>query len=106
MKLPGVETNSRGVHCFGDDNQLPRYTRAETRRSYRQKYVRKSRYSTSVIFNKIMIWIICILYVLIGILVCNKIDMLNGSDNVLDLVVDSVMIAFWPLTVLFHLLDL
>lgn len=59
-------------------------------------------------FNKIMIWIliISILYALIGILVCNKIDMLNGGDDVLDLVVDSVMIAFWPLTVLFYLLDL
>ena len=57
-------------------------------------------------FNKIMIWIICILYVLIGILVCNKIDMLNGGDDVLGLIVDSVMIAFWPLTVLFYLLDL
>ena len=53
-----------------------------------------------------MIWTICILYALIGILVCNKIDMLNGGDDVLDLVVDSVMIAFWPLTVLFYLLDL
>ena len=57
-------------------------------------------------FNKIMIWTICILYTLIGILVCNKIDILNGGDDVLDLVVDSVMIAFWPLTVLFYLLDL
>ena len=57
-------------------------------------------------FNKFMIWIICILYVLIGILVCNKIDMLNGGDDVLGLIVDSVMIAFWPLTVLFYLLDL
>lgn len=55
-----------------------------------------------------MIWvlIISILYTLIGILVCNKIDILNGGDDVLDLVVDSVMIAFWPLTVLFYLLDL
>ena len=59
-------------------------------------------------FNKFMIWvlIISILYALIGILVCNKIDILNGGDDVLDLVVDSVMIAFWPLTVLFYLLDL
>ena len=57
-------------------------------------------------FNKFMIWIICILYVLIGILVCNKIDMLNGGDDVLGLIVDGVMIAFWPLTVLFYLLDL
>ena len=55
-----------------------------------------------------MIWvlIISILYVLIGILVCNKIDILNGGDDVLGLIVDSVMIAFWPLTVLFYLLDL
>ena len=57
-------------------------------------------------FNKFMIWIICILYALIGILVCNKIDMLNGGDDVLGLIVDGVMIAFWPLTVLFYLLDL
>ena len=53
-----------------------------------------------------MIWTICILYVLIGILICNKIDILNGGDDVLDLVVDSVMITFWSLTVLFYLLDL
>ena len=94
--------------ALGMITNCPDYTRAETRRSYRQKYVRKSRYDTSVIFNKIMIWIliISILYALIGILVCNKIDILNGGDDVLDLVVDSVMIAFWPLTVLFYLLDL
>ena len=53
-----------------------------------------------------MIWIISILYALIGILVCNKIDMLDGGDDVLGLIVDGVMIAFWPLTVLFYLLDL
>lgn len=59
-------------------------------------------------FNKIMIWIliISILYALIGILVCNKIDMLDGGDDVLGLIVDGVMITFWPLTVLFYLLDL
>ena len=61
---------------------------------------------THLLFLMIMIWIICILYVLIGILVCNKIDILNGGDDVLGLIVDSVMIAFWPLTVLFYLLDL
>ena len=32
--------------------------------------------------------------------------MLNGGDDVLGLIVDGVMIAFWPLTVLFYLLDL
>lgn len=55
-----------------------------------------------------MIWvlIISILYTLIGILVCNKIDMLDGSDDILDLIIETVMIAFWPLTVLFYLLDL
>ena len=61
---------------------------------------------THLLFLRIMIWIICILYVLIGILVCNKIDILNGGDDILDLVIDSVMITFWPLTVLFYLLDL
>lgn len=55
-----------------------------------------------------MIWvlIISILYTLIGILVCNKINMLDGSDDILDLIIEGVMIAFWPLTVLFYLLDL
>lgn len=55
-----------------------------------------------------MIWvlIISILYALIGILVYNKIDILNGGDDILGLIVDGVMIAFWPLTVLFYLLDL
>ena len=57
-------------------------------------------------FNKIMIWTICILYTLIGILVCNKIDILDEGDDVLGLIVDGVMITFWPLTVLFYLLDL
>ena len=59
-------------------------------------------------FNKFMIWvlIISILYALIGILVCNKIDILNGGDDVLGLIVDGVMITFWSLTVLFYLLDL
>ena len=61
---------------------------------------------THLLFLRIMIWIICILYVFIGILVCNKIDILDGSDDVLGLIVDGVMIAFWPLTVLFYLLDL
>lgn len=48
----------------------------------------------------VWILIVFILYILIGILVCNKIGILGG-DDALDLIVDSVLIAFWPVTVLY-----
>ena len=55
-----------------------------------------------------MIWIIlCFLvYSLIGTLVCDRLDILYGSDDIVELIVDGVLIAFWPLTVVFYLLDL
>ena len=53
-----------------------------------------------------MIWIILgfLIYSLVGILVCEKIGVLYGNDDLLDSVVDGIMVAFWPLTVLFHFL--
>ena len=42
----------------------------------------------------VWILIVFILYILIGILVCNKIGILGG-DDALDLIVDSVLIACW-----------
>ncbi len=55
-----------------------------------------------------MIWIIlCFLvYSLIGTLVCDRLDILYGSDDIVELIVDGVLIAFWPLTIVFYLLDL
>lgn len=52
----------------------------------------------------VWIMIVFILYILIGISVCNKIDILNGGDDVLGLIVDSVLIAFWPAAVLYDCL--
>lgn len=52
----------------------------------------------------VWILIVFILYILIGILVCNKIGILYGGDDALDLIVDSVLIAFWPVTVLYDCL--
>lgn len=52
----------------------------------------------------VWILIVFILYILIGISVCNKIDILYGGDDALDLIVDSVLIAFWPVTVLYDCL--
>lgn len=49
----------------------------------------------------VWILIVFILYILIGILVCNKIGILYGSDDALDLIVDIVLIAFWPAAVLY-----
>ena len=50
----------------------------------------------------IWILIIFILYVLIGILICDKIGALYGSDDTLELISDGVLVTFWPLTVLIH----
>lgn len=52
----------------------------------------------------VWILIVFILYILIGISVCNKIGILYGSDDTLDLIVDSVLIAFWPAAVLYDCL--
>lgn len=49
----------------------------------------------------VWILIVFILYILIGISVCNKIGILYGGDDALDLIVDSVLIAFWPAAVLY-----
>ena len=51
-----------------------------------------------------MIWFILgfLIYSLVGILVCEKIGVLYENDDLLDSIVDGVMFAFWPLTVLFH----
>lgn len=53
-----------------------------------------------------MIWILIIfmLYSLIGALVCNKINALYGSDDIVELIVDSILIVFWPITVMCHFL--
>lgn len=51
-----------------------------------------------------MFLIIVILYVLIGVLVCDKIGTLYGSDDIFELISDGVLIAFWPLTVVIHFL--
>ena len=52
----------------------------------------------------IWILIIFILYALIGASVCNKIDALYGSDDTLELIIDGILIAFWPLTVVIYFL--
>ena len=51
-----------------------------------------------------MIWIIlCFLvYSLVGTLICDKLDILYGSDDIVELIVDGILIAFWPLTILIH----
>lgn len=52
-----------------------------------------------------IIWIlIVILHALIGTLVCDKIGVLYGSDDTLELISDGVLAAFWPLTILIHFL--
>ncbi len=55
-----------------------------------------------------MIWIILlfIAYCILGTFICYKIgalDMLN-EDDMLDNVIGGMMIAFWPVTVCYHLL--
>jgi hypothetical protein len=51
-----------------------------------------------------MIWIILgfLIYSLIGTLICDRLGILYGSDDLLELIVDGILISFWPLTVLIH----
>ena len=51
-------------------------------------------------------WIILsfIVYSLLGTMICDKIGALYGSDDFLELIVDGILIAFWPLTLMFHFL--
>ena len=51
-----------------------------------------------------MIWIIlCFLvYSLVGTLICERLNILHGSDDIVELIADSILITFWPLTVLIH----
>ena len=53
-----------------------------------------------------MIWIIlCFLvYSLIGTLICERLDILYMSDDIVELIVDGILITFWPLIVMFHFL--
>lgn len=53
-----------------------------------------------------IIWILIIfmLYALIGTFVCTKIDALYGSDDIVELIVDGILITFWPFTVMIHFL--
>lgn len=53
-----------------------------------------------------MIWIILcfLIYSLIGTFICDKIGALYGTDDILESIVDGILIAFWPLTVLAHYL--
>jgi hypothetical protein len=44
------------------------------------------------------------LYALVGTFVCTKIDALYGSDDIVELMVDGILITFWPLTVIIHFL--
>jgi hypothetical protein len=41
---------------------------------------------------------------LLGTIICNKFDALYGSDDILELIVDGILITFWPLTVLIYFL--
>lgn len=52
----------------------------------------------------VLIVLTLILYFLLGTIICNKFDALYGSDDILELIVDGILITFWPLTVLIYFL--
>lgn len=57
--------------------------------------------------NKTMIVLISLLfivYVLLGIMICDKLGILYDNDDFLDSFVDGICIAFWPITVMIHFL--
>lgn len=52
----------------------------------------------------VLIVLTLILYFLLGTIICNKFDALYESDDILELIVDGILITFWPLTVLIYFL--
>ena len=51
-------------------------------------------------------WVILsfIAYPLLGTMICDKLGILYDNDDVLESIVDGILIAFWPLTLMFHFL--
>lgn len=53
----------------------------------------------------VLISLLFIVYVLLGIMICDKLGILYDNDDFLDSFVDAVCIAFWPITVMIHFLE-
>ena len=54
-----------------------------------------------------MIFLVILLFVvysLLGIMICYKLDVLYDNDDVIDTLVDGLLISFWPVTVVAHFL--
>ncbi len=43
-----------------------------------------------------------IIYSLLGTMICDKLGILHDNNDFLDLLIDSIFIAFWPLILIFH----
>lgn len=52
----------------------------------------------------IQIILIFLVYSILGTMICDKCDILYGTDDFLESLVDGILITFWPLTVLIHFL--
>lgn len=52
----------------------------------------------------VLIVLTLILYFLLGTIICNKFDALYGSDDILELIVDGILITFWPITLMTYVL--
>lgn len=51
-------------------------------------------------------WIILsfIAYSLLGIMICDKLDVLYDTDDFIETLIDGILITFWPVTVMAHFL--
>lgn len=51
-------------------------------------------------------WVILsfFLYSLLGIMICDKLDVLYDTTDLLESLIDGIFIAFWPIVVLAHFL--
>jgi len=52
----------------------------------------------------ILIVLLLIVYSLLGITICDKLGMLYNNDDFLDLLIDGIFIAFWPIMLMIHFL--
>lgn len=53
----------------------------------------------------IVLYILIVLsYSLLGTMICDKLGILYDNDDFLDLLIDGIFIAFWPMMLMFHFL--
>lgn len=56
------------------------------------------------ILNVLLLIVYSFVYSLLGITICDKLGISYDANDFLDLLIDSIFIAFWPITLMIYFL--